>query len=64
METNINYCCVLTVPLQSVATPDKLAGLRGSSDQASSEGRDYRLLWQNAIKQQIMLGKTLLVRSV
>ena len=55
---------MLTVPLQSVATPDKLAGLRRSSDQASSEGRDYRLLWQNAIKQQIMLGKTLLVRSV
>ena len=44
--------------MQRVATPDKLAGLRRDSGQEKG-CRDYRLLWQNAIKQQIMLGKIL-----
>ena len=43
--------------LQRVATPDKLAGLRKKSVGEAREARDYRLLWQNAIKQQIMLGR-------
>ena len=44
--------------LQRVSTPDKLAGLRKkTAGEERGERRDYRLLWQNAIKQQIMLGR-------
>ena len=48
---------VSLLSLQRVATPDKLAGLRKKGAGESREARDYRLLWQNAIKQQIMLGR-------